>query len=77
MNTSTGEPILPNLDDYTHGITASPKPCKLQIVPRSPQYVDIIQQSFSEATANFVPYEAELDQEDIDFIQTARFEREL
>ncbi|KAG1782228.1 cytochrome P450 [Suillus placidus] len=65
MNTTTGELILPNLDDYTHGITATPKPCKLRIIPRSPQYIDIIQRSFSEATANFVPYEAELDQEGI------------
>ena len=40
-----GNPITPNVDDLTGGITVHPSPFKIDIVPRSPQRTQIMRQA--------------------------------
>ncbi|TFK38294.1 cytochrome P450 [Crucibulum laeve] len=68
----TGKEILPSLDDYTTGVTATPKPFPVKITPRSAQHQEIIDKQFFATSEVFSLYEQEIDQADKSFNQSKR-----
>lgn len=72
VDSQTGEAVYPDLNDYTSGITATPKPSKIVIKPRSAKHVEIIQSEFTSASEELKPYEMELVAEDREFNATYR-----
>ncbi|KAF8882390.1 cytochrome P450 [Infundibulicybe gibba] len=64
LDAKTGKEIYPSLDDYTTGVTATPKPFPIRIVPRSAHHKEVIKAQFSAAAHDLADFELEITDED-------------
>ncbi|KAF9456359.1 cytochrome P450 [Collybia nuda] len=68
----TGCEVLPNLDDYSTGVTATPKPTPVRIELRSEKHMQVMTHQFATVAEVLAPYEQELSQEDAHLLKEAR-----
>ena len=54
-------------DGVSKGITATPKPAKLRIKPRSPIHKTLIDEQFAASADVLAPYELEITEEEREF----------
>ncbi|KAH7886506.1 cytochrome P450 [Phlebopus sp. FC_14] len=67
LDPATGQEVPPNMEDYSHGITAARAETAIRIKPRSKKHVDLLTRQFAEAGRTLSRFEAELTDEDREF----------
>ncbi|KIJ12423.1 hypothetical protein PAXINDRAFT_137082 [Paxillus involutus ATCC 200175] len=64
LDPTTGFEIPPNMEDYSHGITATRKESAISIKPRSKKHANLIAKQFLDVTETLSQFEGELTDED-------------
>jgi cytochrome P450 len=67
IDPNTGKEVFPDLDDYTDGIVAAPKPIPVRIRPRSTHHKDMIDRQFQSMADVLSRYEYDLSPADKEF----------